>query len=686
MVSMKKTGSFSRSSRITNPGNVSSSAFKNKGSGHGRSSEKGSAYKSNEPGKRYASNEKDFIFWCNECNVPLLDKKCGRCGTDGNRIDLSQPADVRFCSPYERSVLSDLLLSAFGIDPPGERIILLNKIPGDDKTDEVIVDGLFFGILRFDMQIMDYVFEPSVPGANVLLENGDVNKRTVILKRNSRHLNGKKINYDMIENISSDIRENEIVLLRSGNLKGYGIAYCDAKDAPGTDGPVLRVRKIDSQQVSLNPVVSDMDDVIEANLVSIRKMGKNAMNTIKGIANQKGYRDLPVNVSFSGGKDSLVVLDLTISALKDRDLKAFFLNTGIEFPETVEFANSYCKRNNIELIEKSAVSDFWDNVDTFGPPAKDFRWCCKICKLAPANEAMEECLEQASTCITVDGKRRYESFSRAGISTSEKNPFVPGQLNIFPIKDWKAIEVWLYIHWRGLEYNPLYDLGFERVGCYLCPAALSAEYMRVKDLYPQLYERWESFLKKWAERKGLSEKYILHGLWRWKELPPKMVKLSEDIGLSSSEWLGGGTPNTFNISVTSGISPCKAGGYSIEASVDGFSMKRTRDIMNIIGKPVFSEELGLVMVRTDTSSVKIFSSGSLVVNSETRDMADSVFAEVSLQLLKAHKCTGCGICVKACPVNAIIIEDGHVKVNDSCIRCGKCTDSCVILKYADKLS
>ena len=678
MVSMKKGRSFSDKSKTPHLRSVNSSSRVNKVL-DSKIAKRDSAQK--KPAQRYASNEKDYIFWCMDCNVPLIEKGCSICGKEGNKIDLSQPADVRFCSPYERSILHDLLLSSFACDPLAERVVLLNKIPGDDKNDEVIVDGLFFGTLRFDMQRMEYVFEPSVSGAHILQKHTD--QKTIVLKKNSRHLNGKKVNYDIVESISSDVRKNDIILVRSGNLTGFGVAYCDAKDASSVDGPVLRVRKIDSQQVSLNPKVPTMDDVIAANVSHIRLIGKNAMNTIKGIANQKDYKDLPVNVSFSGGKDSLVVLDLTLSALKNRNVQAFFLNTGIEFPETVEFAHNYCRDSNIKLIEKKAVSDFWDNVDVFGPPAKDFRWCCKICKLAPANAAIEECLEKAPTCITVDGKRRYESFSRANISTSEKNPFVPGQLNIFPIKDWKAIEVWLYIYWRKLEYNPLYDLGFERVGCYLCPAALSAEYKRLKDLHPQLHERWESFLMHWAEKNGLSDKFIEHGLWRWKELPPKMLKLCEEMGISPSASV---SDSSFNINITSGISPCKAGGYSIEASIHGFSLKRTADIMNIIGKTVFSEELGLLMVRTDSSTAKIFSSGSLVVNSENKATADSHFREISRQLLKAHRCTGCGICLKVCPVNAITIKDGYVQINDSCIRCGKCTDSCVVLKYADKLS
>jgi phosphoadenosine phosphosulfate reductase len=692
MVSMKKCKSSSsgsgKSSRqssssskyhVRSAGSMSSGYMKS--SSHSQKKDRGAS--SSKPVQKYASNEKDYIFWCQKCNVPLTEKECGICGGEGAKIDLSQPADVRFCSPYEREVLHDFLIAEFGTDPLCDRIILLNKIPGDDKTDEVIVDSFVFGILRFDMQKMDYSFEPSVPGAHILI--GNTEKKTVVLKKNSRHLNGKKIRYDMVDSMSDDIRVNDTVLIKSGNITGFGVALCDAKEAPAFDGPVLRVRKVDSQQFSLNKKVPGMDDVVAANVSHIRKLGRNAMNTIKGIANQKEYKNLPVNVSFSGGKDSLVVLDLTVSALKNknnREIRAFFLNTGIEFPETVEFAHNYCRDNGIELLEKNAASDFWDNVEAFGPPAKDFRWCCKICKLAPANEAIDECLKKSPTCITIDGKRRYESFSRARISTSENNPFVPGQLNIFPIKDWKAIEVWLYIYWRKLDYNPLYDLGFERVGCYLCPAALSAEYLRLRDLHPELHEKWNTFLMGWAKKNGLSEFFIEHGLWRWKELPPKMIKLCEDMGISSSATA---EESEFSVSITSGISPCKAGGYTIEASVHGFSMNKTRDVMNILGKTVFSEELGLLMVRDKTSTIKIFSSGNLVVNSDDKSLADSEFAETSRQLLKAHRCTGCGICIKACPVNAISIKDGHVCIDEKCIHCGKCTDSCVVLRYEDRL-
>jgi ferredoxin len=41
------------------------------------------------------------------------------------------------------------------------------------------------------------------------------------------------------------------------------------------------------------------------------------------------------------------------------------------------------------------------------------------------------------------------------------------------------------------------------------------------------------------------------------------------------------------------------------------------------------------------------------------------------------KCTGCGICVDACPLEAIELRDDKAEVDeDTCADCGACVDEC----------
>ena len=41
-----------------------------------------------------------------------------------------------------------------------------------------------------------------------------------------------------------------------------------------------------------------------------------------------------------------------------------------------------------------------------------------------------------------------------------------------------------------------------------------------------------------------------------------------------------------------------------------------------------------------------------------------------------EKCTGCGVCVPACPVNAITIENDKAVVSEECVMCGGCINEC----------
>lgn len=46
-------------------------------------------------------------------------------------------------------------------------------------------------------------------------------------------------------------------------------------------------------------------------------------------------------------------------------------------------------------------------------------------------------------------------------------------------------------------------------------------------------------------------------------------------------------------------------------------------------------------------------------------------------MVDKNKCVGCGMCIEACPVQAISMENGKAKIDESvCIQCGCCVGVC----------
>ncbi|MCU0631254.1 MAG: aminotransferase class V-fold PLP-dependent enzyme, partial [Methanoregulaceae archaeon] len=115
----------------------------------------------------------------------------------------------------------------------------------------------------------------------------------------------------------------------------------------------------------------------------------------------------------------------------------------------------------------------------------------------------------------------------------------PLQLNVSPIRNWRALEVFLYLWWQDAPINPLYEMGIERIGCYPCPSMLESEFSELGRIHPGLMARCTEFLTRWAEKKGLPPEYVTFGLWRWKGLPNKMQELCRQHNIPLSETTDG---------------------------------------------------------------------------------------------------------------------------------------------------
>src|SRR5512137_359022 len=87
------------------------------------------------------------LHWCAHCGVPLVEKApCGLCGGPPSPVALTPPGDARPAFPFDIDMVRSLSDSQFGPGAgksllPDGAIVLLNRIPDLDRTDEVIAGG-----------------------------------------------------------------------------------------------------------------------------------------------------------------------------------------------------------------------------------------------------------------------------------------------------------------------------------------------------------------------------------------------------------------------------------------------------------------------------------------------------------------------------------------------------------------
>lgn len=188
----------------------------------------------------------------------------------------------------------------------------------------------------------------------------------------------------------------------------------------------------------------------------------------------------PLEICYSGGKDSDVILQLAREA--GIDYRAIYKNTTIDPPRTI----AHARANGVEIMQPKM--SFKEIIEKNGLPSRWRRFCCKYLK------------EYKVLDYAVIGVRRDESAKRAALykepemcKAYSKTQKVRQYL---PILEWSAADVAAFVQDRGIMCHPLYyDAGGQfhperRLGCMCCPLASRkhrlaefAKYPRILKLY-----------------------------------------------------------------------------------------------------------------------------------------------------------------------------------------------------------
>ncbi|MFZ3050799.1 MAG: phosphoadenosine phosphosulfate reductase family protein [Methanothrix sp.] len=622
--------------------------------------------------KRSFSPGTSEIFWCRKCNLPLLSEDCSLCHSTGWRIPLSPPGDVRLCSRRGKDLLRELFLQNWGAaDFLDDRLILLNKIAGTDRRDQVILEGRHIATLWFDITVDRHRLDLEIAGAALLKERA---KKNLVVCHDSilkGHIKGKWLAGDQIVSQPPSLDEGDSLVLRIGKFSGVGTVR--RKD----EAQAIRIKDVTQRDFVLSDRPTTLKDTILANEEHLKRLEREA---IAGLRDYLSRSRLPVNISFSGGKDSLASLILARKLMPR--IEVLFINTGLEFPETVEYVQKLCSDHKLRLHEIRGDSDFFEQAKIFGPPAKDYRWCCKTNKLGPMTSFLAG--QYPRGCVTIEGRRVYESFNRSSIKAVERNPYVPGQTMLSPIRNWRALEVMLYIHWNGELPNPLYDEDYERIGCWLCPASMQSEFSRLKESHPNLYRRWNSFLHDWRQKNDLDERYVDWGFWRWRRHPPKITEMADSYGICLASW--GGMKKEISLQAVRGRSPCGLE-YSVEAvltSPQNHPFSNVANALGMLGEAKYEEDMGAALLKTDKGRATVFANGHIMVIAG-KEEAEELLQKVVEVILRVQMCTKCGICLKNCRRGAISLENTFIVDHERCNHCGKCAQGCIAIDEAKKI-
>lgn len=183
--------------------------------------------------------------------------------------------------------------------------------------------------------------------------------------------------------------------------------------------------------------------------------------------------DAKLALAWSGGRCSTAVLHLALGI--DPDIKVIFGDTGVEYPETVQFVTAISREWNVNLIIAKPSTTFWKVCKKHGFPyqsrvGKGKPACCKWLKEYPLRSAMREHGIKAE----ITGMRAVEARNRM-YWTEQAGQFYFVKkygLNVWrynPIIFWSSTQLAKFESSHGLPINPIYEkYELIRSGCWPC--------------------------------------------------------------------------------------------------------------------------------------------------------------------------------------------------------------------------
>lgn len=369
------------------------------------------------------------------------------------------------------------------------------------------------------------------------------------------------------------------------------------------------------------------------------------------------------HVSFSGGKDSEVTLDIVQRALPHNDFVVVFGDTGMEFPDTyamVEDAKIKCAQMGISFYVAKSHMKPADSWRMFGPPTSTIRWCCSVHKTTPQLLLIKDILKKDTfTEMAFVGVRADESVRRSGYDYVSYGMKHRGQWSCNPILQWNSAEVYLYIYMNGLRLNSAYKRGNTRAGCLVCPMSTNRNDFLNYRCYPEQTKALTDiiFELNTSEQKNSDKQvsYVENNGW-------KARKNGRDISIS---------PKDYDESIV---------GSNLVITFKNIGNNYIQ-WLKTLGSVIYNEDCSRIVIDSHGSSHELSVSYldndyiRVIISNESTASNIIFLKNIRKIFRKCHYCVGCKVCEANCKFgNLSFDERGNVSIKDTCKHCGQCLD------------
>lgn len=378
---------------------------------------------------------------------------------------------------------------------------------------------------------------------------------------------------------------------------------------------------------------------------------------------KKIYQTTKIDIflaSFSGGKDSQVVLDLCTRAIPSTEFEVIYSDTGYELPPSLELYKEIQKHYK-ELFpdlkfslarNHASVLEYWDKI---GTPSDTHRWCCSVMKTAPLYKMLKREDNKQAHVLTFDGVRAEESTKRSTYSRIGKGVKHDTVINASPILHWSSVEIFLYLWRHNLLINKAYRNGMTRVGCLICPFSSEWNDMVSKQCYSENLQPFINRIENITQKSGVRDidEYIKAGNWkrraggrgmsfpaslRIEAVNPNLRMHSKHPQENLLTWLHA------------------VGKYTAKTSEDGITygeLMFRKKIYQFTITPTESDQYEIVFYNT-------------AIDPTLQGLLKRVF-------YKSTYCVHCEVCEVECSTGALHIEPNKSYIDSNlCVSCGKC--------------